>query len=284
MGSSQDFDEEKSVNGFNGDFPDNYSNQNEYLDDDLIAYINFIDYTNPEFINSIPCEIPTPSLENPESNITGNQTEENDDSSSNANLIGNRRGRETNNPIIQHSLTKNDCRMAKIQTGYFTSLIVFINATMKKLNLNYFFLQLEGKFKSNINQDFRQSLNQKTIKEILYNQPISRKYKNYDKFENKKIIDRLEKENQKIVLDILDKNFLYFFENPFYLSIKKFNLSTFGFEPLEIVLPPKTKMFNDLLEKSNCQDFNEYKYKMEKCAKKYFILSNLSNSIDEKEI
>ena len=78
--------------------------------------------------------------------------------------------------------------------------------------------------------------------------------------------------------------FLYFFENPFYLSIKKFNLSAFGFEPLEIVLPPKTKMFNDLLEKSNCQDFNEYKYKMEKCAKKYFILSNLSNSIDEKEI
>ena len=277
MGSSP------SVEGFRDYFPDNYFNQNEYLDDDLISYYILIDYTNPEFINSIPCEIPTPSLENPESNITGNQTEENDDSSSNANLIGNRRGRETNNPIIQHSLTKNDCRMAKNQTGYFTFLIVFINTTMKKLNLNYFFLQLEGKFKSNINQDFRQSLNKKTIKEILYNQPISRKYKNYDKFENKKTIDRLEKENQKIVLDILDKNFLYFFENPFYLSIKKFNLSTFGFEPLEIVLPPKTKMFNDLLGKSNCQDFNEYKYKMEKCAKKNFILSNSSNSIDEKD-
>ena len=278
MGSFQVFGEEISFDEFSGDSPDNSFNQNEYLDD------NSSDYINPEFISPFPYEIPTSSPEKSESIITGNQSEEEENySSSNANLTGNRRGRRTNNLIIQHPKTKNDCKMAKIQTGYFTFLIVFTNTIMKKLKLNYFFLQLEGEFKSNVNQDFRQSLNKKTIKEILYNQPISRKYKNYDKFENKKIIDRLEKENQKIVLDILDKNFLYFFENPFYLNIKKFNLSTFGFEPLEIFLPPKTKTFNDILEKSNYQNFNEYKYKMEKCAKKYFILSNSSNSIDEKD-
>ena len=276
MGSSQVFGEEISFDDFSDDSPDNSFNQNEYLDDHLT------DYINPGLISSISYETPTSSLENSKSIIIEIQEEEEDDSS--FSNVGNRRGRRTNNLIIQHSYIKNDCRMAKIQTGYFTFLIEFINSVMKKLKLNYFFLNLDGKFKSYINQNFRQTLNKKTIKEILYNEPISKKYKNYDKFENKKIIDRLEKENQKTVLDILDKNFLYFFKNPFYLNIKKFNLSQFGFEPLEIVLSSNVKMFNNLLEKSKCQDFNEYKYKMEKCAKKYFILSDLSNSIEENNI
>ena len=44
---------------------------------------------------------------------------------------------------------------------------------------------------------------------------------------------------------------------------------------MEIVLPSNVKMFSNLLEKSKCKDLNEYKNKMEKCAKKYFISSNL---------
>ena len=43
-------------------------------------------------------------------------------------------------------------------------------------------------------------------------------------------------------------------------------------------------MFNDLIEKSKYKDFNEYKNKMEKCAIKYFLSSNLWSSIDEIEI
>ena len=275
MGSSQGFDEEKSFIGFTDDFSDYSLNKNECFETNL--------YLNQEFSVPIPYEIPTFLQENSDIILIQNQ-EEDDNTSSNFNSTGNRRGRRTNNLMIQHHLTKNDCKMAKIQTGYFTFLIIFINTVMKKLKLKYFFLQLEGKFKSNINQDFRKCLNKKTIKDILCNEPISKKYKNYDEFENKKIIDRLEKENQKLILDILDKNFLYFFENLFFINIKKFNLSKFGFEPLEIILPSNVKMFNNLLENCKCQDFNDYKNKMEKCAKKYFISSNLFNQIDEIDI
>ena len=278
MGSSYNFDDEKSSEVLKDDSFDNCQDQNEYwktiFKEEEDIYPGIIDPLSYETI-----ETPHYYLTN---TLPENQEEE--DESSNDNSTGNRRGRKTNNFMIQHSLTKNDCLMAKIQTGYFTFLIAFINTIMKKCNIKYFFLKIQGKIKSNINQDFRKCLNKKTIKEILYNEPISKKYKKYDKFENKKIIDRLEKENQKIILDILDKNFLFFFQNLFYLNIKKFNLSTFGLEPLEIVLPPNVKMFNNLLEKSNCGDFNEYKYKMEKCAKKYFISSNSCNSIEENDI
>jgi hypothetical protein len=274
--SSEVFEEEKSFNGFKDDFIDYLSNQSEFLTND------FIDYIDPDFIFPFLPEKNTSTKDY--SNIIYIVNPVGIDFSSNINLAGQRRGRKTDNPIIQHSLTKNDCKMAKIQIGYFTFLIIFINTVMKKLKLKCYFLQLEGKFKRNINQNFRKCLNRKTIKEILYNEPISEKYTKYDKFENKKIIDRLEKENQKIVLDILDKNFLYFFENLFYLNIKNFNLSTFGLDPLEIVLSPDVKMFNDLFKNSKCKDFNEYKNKMEKCAIKYFILSSLCNSIDEIEI
>lgn len=276
MGSSQGFDEEKSFNGFNNDSLDISLNQDEYLENEINNYINL------GFMNPGSHEIPNNSQEN--SDISSRENKEEDNLSSNTNSTRNRRGRRTNNLNIQHPLTKNDCRMAKIQTGYFTFLIIFINTVMKKLKLKYFFLQLEGKFKRNINQNFRKFLNKKTIRDILYNEPISEKYKKYDKFENKKIIDRLENEKQKIILDILDKNFLYFFENLFYLNIKKFNLSTLGFEPLEIVLDQNVKMFNNLMKESRCKDFIIYKNKMEKCAKKYFISSNLYNPIDEIDI
>jgi len=270
--SSEIFDEEKSFKGFNDDFTDNLSNQNEFLQNDSI------DYINPDFIFPFSLEKITSSQDY--SDIIFNVNPDKPYFSTNISLTGRRRGRKTDNPKIQHSLTKNDCKMCKIQRAYFTFLILFINSVMKKLNLKYSFLHLEGRFKKNINQNFRKYLNAKTIKEILYKEPISKKYEKYDKFENKKIIDRLEKENQKIVLEILDKNFLYFFENPFYLNVNKFNLSTFGLEPLDIVLSPNVKTFNNLFKNSKCQDFNEYKNKMEKCAKKYFILSKFCNSFD----
>ena len=271
--SSEVFEEEKSSGGFNDDFTDNLSNQNEFPPNDDTDYINpdFIFPFSPEKTTSYQDDSDIICIENPEGH----------DFSTNISLTGRRRGRKTDNLKIQHSLTKNDCKMAKIQRGYFTFLIQFINTVMKKLTLNYSFLHLEGRFKGNINQNFRKCLNSKTIKEILYKEPISEKYEKYDKFENKKIIDRLEKENQKIVLDILDKNILYFFQNLFYLNVTKFNLSTFGLEPLDIVLSPNVKTFNNLFKNSKCKDFNEYKNKMEKCAIKYFISSN---SFDEFEI
>ena len=110
---------------------------NENLED------NLIECANPKFIIHIPNEISTNSQEYSDMIFIENQNEEDySPNISNINLIGNRRDRRTRNPNIQHSLTKNDCRMAKIEIGYYTFLIIFINTFMQNLKLNIFFFKL----------------------------------------------------------------------------------------------------------------------------------------------
>ena len=218
--------------------------------------------------------------------IDEDKSDDNDndnDSSSNSNStnksIKQKRGRKNDIIKAKHTKGKNDCRMAKIQASYFTFLISFLNLIMKQLKLKYQFFQLKGKYKSNINQKFRASLNKKTIVEILKEAPISPKYKNV-KNNNINIINILIEEGQETLLNILDKNFLYFFDNIYYKNLKKFNLSSFELNPIEVNLPQNIKLFKDLLNKSkNDENFNEYKVQMEKCAKKYF-LSNEQNLIN----
>ena len=190
-----------------------------------------------------------------------------------------KRGRQNDKTEAQHTPFKNDCKMAKIQISYFTFLIILLNIIMKKLKLKYTFLQFHGKYKSNVNQKFRASLNKKTIKEIIEDAPISAKYKKGG--DNANIIQKLTEQGQDMILQILDKNFLFFFENVYFSNIKKFNLSSFGLSPFDVELPPKTKLFKDLLnkEKNNYDNFNEYKEKMEKCAERYFF--SKSNDLND---
>ena len=190
-----------------------------------------------------------------------------------------KRGRQNDKTEAQHTPFKNDCRMAKIQTSYFTFLIIFLNTIMKKLKIKYTFLQLDGKYKSKVNQKFRASLNKKTIKEIIEDVPISSKYKKGG--DNANIIQKLTEQGHDIILQILDKNFLFFFENVYFSNIKKFNLSSFELNPFEVELPPNTTLFKDLLnkDKNKYHNFNEYKEKMEKCAERYFF--SKSNNLND---
>lgn len=190
-----------------------------------------------------------------------------------------KRGRKKEKNGAIHTKFKNDCRMAKIQIGYFTFLINFLNIIMKKLDIKYNFLNIKGKLKSNVNQDYRASLINKTIKEIL-NAPISTKYKKYNSNHNINIINKLKEEHQIILLKILDKNFLYFFENIYFSNTRKFNLSLFGLNYLEVELPDNIKLYKDLINKlEEDQDFIRYEGKMEKCAKKYFVAKTDINAI-----
>lgn len=186
---------------------------------------------------------------------------------------GRKRFRNNDKDKPHHTKFKNDCRMAKIQAHYFTFLIKLLNLillTLKKDN-NYFFCELEGKYKSNISKQNRASLNHKTIKEIILEAPISGKIKKKDKNHNKVVINLLKEEDQNILLNILDHNFLYFFENIYYTNIKKYDLNSFGLD-IEIDLNQKgakIENFNDLLNKEKTLNL-EYKNEMHKCAKNIF--------------
>ena len=184
---------------------------------------------------------------------------------------------ETRDSTQIHLKDKNDCKMAKIQIGYFTFLIEFLNLIMLMLKLDYNFLDLKGDYKGNINQKFRAELNNKTIKDIILESPISGKYKKKEMDYNQKIINKLENEGLNIILNIMNKKFLYFFENIYYKNLRKFNLTMYDNNSLEVNLPLTIKLFNDLLNKNkskNSVENENYENSMKKCAKKYFFPRN----------
>ena len=189
-----------------------------------------------------------------------------------------KRGRQNHKELVQHSEFKNDNKMAKIQVSYFSFLIAFLNAIMKLLNINYYFIELNGKQKSNINQKYRDCLNKKTIKEIILETPISGRFKK-DQYYNAIQYNQLVKDGQSIILDIMEKNFLFFFDI-YFNNVKKFNLGSFGLKSFEVELPKNVKFFNDLLNKRKSDDFERYKKEMEKCAKNNFI-SVANNTLNE---
>lgn len=182
----------------------------------------------------------------------------------------------------EHTPFKNDNKMRKIQSGYITFLIKLINEIMDtKLHLNYSFIELDYRYKGNINKDFRIKLNNKKIKDIIIEAPISPKFSSKEENYNVNIYKRLVLKGKNIVLDILEKKFLFFFEI-YYKNEKKINLSTFGFEPLEIELSHKIKMFKDLEINNIVNNLIDYKREIDNCAKKYFL--NESKVLKKNEI
>lgn len=199
----------------------------------------------------------------------------------NGKKLNKKRGRKNNKDKPQHTKTKNDNKMAKIQRHYFTFLIQLLNLIILKLRKDddYLFYDIQGKYKGNITINYREELNKKTIEKILYNTPISGK-RSKDRRHNKIVLNKLKEEGQTIILNILEQKFLYFFEKVYYANLKKFDLSSFceiqsligqnlDLE-IDFTKNPKVKTFNDLLNKEKIKDL-DYENKMHKCAENYFL-------------
>jgi hypothetical protein len=189
--------------------------------------------------------------------------------------IGKKRGRQNNKDEIQHSKFKNDNKMAKIQRNYMTFLIRFLNLIIYLLlnDKDYLFCDIDGDYKSNVNQKNRVSLNKKTIKEIILEAPISGKIYKKDNNHNKTICNRLEEKGQKIILNILDQKFLFFFENIYYANLKRYDLTPFGLEfEVDLTKDEKIKTFKDLLNKEKLLNI-DYKNGMKKCVENHFLLN-----------
>ena len=74
------------------------------------------------------------------------------------------------------------------------------------------------------------------------------------------------------VINVLKQKFLFFFESVYFKSLRKFNLKDFGLIDLQIELPKKIPLYEDLLMKNKKDgNFEEYKIKMEKCIKWHFL-------------
>ena len=84
----------------------------------------------------------TPYISLDEISLSPKEKDYNTNQSSNSNIIiesmnikkpKEKRGRQNDKIEVQHTIFKNDCRMAKIQTSYFTFLIFFLNSIIKRI-------------------------------------------------------------------------------------------------------------------------------------------------------
>ena len=203
------------------------------------------------------------------SSILPNNEEDDNNIKHQETKIKRKRGRPSLNENQKtHNKKKNDNRLTKIQISYFSFIIVFLNEIMKKMNIKYKFEDFNSEFKKKNKKDFRKNLKNKTIKDIILEMPISIKCSDID--HNKKIYQRLCEENQYIILNILEKNYLYFFENIYYNNCKKFNLRKFDLNDYYIELSTNVKTYIDLLNKKENKEL-DYKNLLDKCVKKFFL-------------
>lgn len=140
------------------------------------------------------------------------------------------------------------------------------------------FLKIEHKQKRKISKKEIELFQKHTIEDYIKSN-VSSKFSTKSIQLNKKICEKIQKdESLKVVSEVLEKNFLFFFDK-IYLQKKRyiFNLNEFDFkEDLEFKLPEEKIFYEDLLEKNKkLEYFEKYKTTMDICCRKYFLLKKI---------
>lgn len=171
-----------------------------------------------------------------------------------------------------HDKYKSDNIIRKVQVSYINFLTQFVNEILIKIGRkDLLFIPLDYFYKRIVNKEHRDKLKHATIEEVLKSK-ISRKYSTKNKDTNAYKCEIIKKENIKLLIDILNKEFLFFFDKIYLKNYRKFNLKEFGLDDLEIELSDSIMLYQDLLLK-NKKDINypEYKAKINICIKQNFL-------------
>ena len=154
-----------------------------------------------------------------------------------------------------HDMFQNDNMSVKIQRHFLNFIIALLNCIFPHCNYNKQLFKLDKKYKINIKKKNVESLNYKTIGDIISNK-ISKKYKLInDKAEaNKKICEEIK--DNPILNKILSLNYLVFFKKFYYNSDSYINLKEYGLDE-NIVFTKDVKNFKHLL-KENEKKGNQY--------------------------
>ena len=141
---------------------------------------------------------------------TNNNDNNNNDSNNNNNSNNNNCGRNklNSNKKWKHNKISEDNIINKIK-AYFINTFIRLLLKMYSLNKNIDLKKLPTKgFISDLSKLNNERLFNMKIKDILCEQSISTKYSTFDRFENKKIIKKIYKENKEInVIKILELTF-----------------------------------------------------------------------------
>ena len=146
-----------------------------------------------------------------------------------------------------HGSNNFDNIQRKIQVHFLSFLINFCNDALKTeyTQFRHSFKQINYKSKTTVNFNHTSFLKKSSIKDLLTLE-ISEKYSTYNKFENKKLLDKIILKS-KWLNDLFEMNYLKLFD---YYYNKEEPLYKIIFENKEILLSSKTKSFYYLLEKN----------------------------------
>ena len=187
------------------------------------------------------------------------------------------------NPYL-HTKNKFDNILTKIQVQYINFLINFINIIIEKFGRSDLqFKLIDASLKKHNKIESRKKIKEGTIADVLKNE-ISSKYTKINKNHNFEVYEELVKNGLVDVINVLNQKFLFFFESVYFKSLRKFNLKDFGLVDLQIELPKKILLYEDLLMKNKKDgNFEEYKIKMERCIR-WHVLGGLEADEKLKEI
>ena len=171
-----------------------------------------------------------------------------------------------------HTKNKFDNILTKLQVSYINFLVYLVNIILEaygRKDLKFYLI--DSKIKKNNKIEIRQKLKKESIANILRNN-ISKKYSTLSQETNFYTYDKLEKEGLIDILNVLNQKFLFFFEDVYFKNLRKFNLNQFGLMNLDVEIPEKIELYENLLMKNKTDPkFEFYKLKMEKCIKRHFL-------------
>ena len=108
----------------------------------------------------------------------------------------------------KRKLPRDDSFNKRILTILFTSIIDLLNKSIEESNKDSFFYLINFKFKENINVNYIKNLLHSQLKDIFSNDVSTKAKKTYKNDHNKKLIEKINKENAKIkTINILNKTF-----------------------------------------------------------------------------
>ena len=109
-----------------------------------------------------------------------------------------------------HNRDSEDNKIRKIKSFFGKSLYIFIRDNFIEKNE---ILKLEISINKNLNKKYNEELFKMKLKDIYFNYKISEKYIHYDKDTNKKLINKIYKEEKEIaVIKILNLTYIEAFE------------------------------------------------------------------------
>ena len=141
-----------------------------------------------------------------QNNITSNLNEEKNTKfkEKKKNMLGRKKKRD--NKLEKHKKNSEDNIIFKIKAAFFN----FIRDIIKKHSINYKInlKMLPYNFISDLKKNANKTLWTMKISDILYNQTISPKYNTLDRYENRKILEKIYAEKEEInVIKILELTF-----------------------------------------------------------------------------